>query len=108
MKKNIKAPSCFPAMVDSIPEALIAVDNQNKVIGWNKAAERMYGWPAEEALGKVIDKLFQTKYRNLSAANAIKELDGASAWSGEVTQLFRDGRRVPVLSSVSVFNDDHG
>jgi len=45
-------------IVSNTPNVAIqGYDAQGRVLYWNGAAERMFGWPAEEALGKRIDKL---------------------------------------------------
>jgi len=45
------------AMFASIGEGLIAVDNTRKITVINKAVENMFGWKAEELVGKVINIL---------------------------------------------------
>jgi PAS domain-containing protein len=37
-------------------------DMDNRIILWNKGAERLYGWTKEEAIGKVSHELFKTKF----------------------------------------------
>jgi PAS domain-containing protein len=38
-------------LLDAVGQALIATDRQRRVIYWNQAAERLYGWLAEEVMG---------------------------------------------------------
>src|SRR4029077_4160223 len=45
------------AMLASIGEGLIAVDNNRKIVTMNKSAERMLGWKVKEILGKEITHL---------------------------------------------------
>ncbi len=45
------------AMLASIGEGLIAVDNERKILVMNKAAEQMLGWKMEELIGKDINTL---------------------------------------------------
>jgi PAS domain S-box-containing protein len=40
------------AVVASSPDAIVALDRDLAVLGWNAAAERLFGWPAEELLGR--------------------------------------------------------
>ncbi|MFY0538063.1 PAS domain-containing protein [Nannocystis pusilla] len=40
-------------------EAVIALDEAERVTFWNRAAERMYGWTAAEALGRTLPELLR-------------------------------------------------
>jgi len=44
-------------LIDSIKDAVIAVDSEGKVIIWNQGAERMFGYKRKEAVGHQIDTL---------------------------------------------------
>jgi PAS domain S-box-containing protein len=37
-------------LLDAVGQAIIAADPQGKVIYWNRAAQELYGWSAEEAM----------------------------------------------------------
>ena len=47
----------FCAMTNSIRDAIILVDNEAKVVYWNPAAEKMFGFAVEEATGKYVHEL---------------------------------------------------
>jgi PAS domain S-box-containing protein len=38
-------------LLDAVGQSVIATDLEGKVIYWNRAAEALYGWSSEEALG---------------------------------------------------------
>ena len=42
-------------MLDAVGDAVIAADTDNKIIYWNDAATRTYGWTPEEAIGRDLD-----------------------------------------------------
>jgi PAS domain S-box-containing protein len=94
----------FAEIADYLSEALIAIDKQHIVIGWNVAAERIYGWKASEVMGKPLDDFLQTNYQNITEDQTRQ----TGTWSGEMTQARKDGTRIPVLSSVSVINNEQG
>jgi PAS domain S-box-containing protein len=71
-------------MINDIPEAVIAIDDQHRVIGWNAAAERIYGWSAEEVMGRQLNDFFQTRYYGTNRQEAISIALETGAWSGEV------------------------
>ncbi|MFS2293974.1 MAG: PAS domain-containing protein, partial [Actinomadura sp.] len=41
------------AVIESAADAIVAVDQRHRVTVWNPAAERMFGWTAEEMVGRV-------------------------------------------------------
>ncbi len=47
----------FESLVRNSPTAIITVDMDNRVVDWNPAAEILYGYTLEEAVGKDIDQL---------------------------------------------------
>jgi PAS domain S-box-containing protein len=65
------------------------------VIFWNRAAEMLYGYPREEAHGRITHELLRTELMG-----DIAELEGAIArhglWSGELRHTTRSGRRILV------------
>ncbi len=42
------------ALVETAPVAIIVVDREGRVTEWNPAAERIFGWGAEEVLGELL------------------------------------------------------
>jgi PAS domain S-box-containing protein len=98
----------FPGMVDCVLEALIAVDNQGKVVGWNVSAERVYGRTAEETMGKQLDDFLETGHVGTTKEDVIRLAQETGNWSGEVSQTKKDGTRISVWSSVSPVRDEKG
>jgi two-component system cell cycle sensor histidine kinase/response regulator CckA len=45
------------ALLDITTDAILVRDLSNQILFWNKGAERLYGWKAEEAVGKNAEKL---------------------------------------------------
>ena len=41
-------------LLHALGHAVIVTDRQGRVLFWNGAAEQLYGWPAEEAVGRDI------------------------------------------------------
>jgi diguanylate cyclase (GGDEF)-like protein/PAS domain S-box-containing protein len=51
----------WKSLVESISNGIVSLDSENKVIGWNRGAERMFGYSKKEVLGKNIDLLIGGK-----------------------------------------------
>ncbi len=90
--KNIQSKIKFQAdLLKNVGQAVIATDLQNIVIYWNNAAESIYGWTAEEALGQNIVSLTPSQTTKEQAASIMKELNSGNSWSGEFLVKRKDG-----------------
>lgn len=77
------------ALLDKTADAIMVWDLEGKVLFWNKGAERMYGWPGQDAVGrKTADFLYSdpAKFALLHAAT-IRETE----WTGEIQHLTKGG-----------------
>jgi PAS domain S-box-containing protein len=59
------------ALLDKAQDAIIVRDLQHHITYWNRSAERLYGWTAEEAVGRSIKELI---YRDTAAFMAATEV----------------------------------
>ena len=78
-------------------DAIIVREVDGTILSWNRGAERLYGWPREEALGRVTHDLFKTQHP-AGVASILDELARSGHWEGELMQCRRDGAHVIVLS----------
>jgi PAS domain S-box-containing protein len=87
----------YLTMLDAGFDAIILRDARDRITGWNRGAESLYGWKREEALGRDIHRLFQTKYpKNLDEISTAMRQDGR--WEGELIHTRKDGARIVVFS----------
>ena len=96
------------AIVTSSNDAIIGKDLATRVVSWNRAAERMYGWTADEMRGRPIavlvppgipDELPQIMAR-IAAGQTVEHL--------ETVRVRKDGRLLQVSLSVSPLRDAEG
>ncbi|HSZ76763.1 MAG TPA: ATP-binding protein [Chthoniobacterales bacterium] len=73
---------------------------------WNKGAEQLYDWTAEEAIGCDFEKMGHEDRSSFEAAKMIL-LDGGS-WSGEVRKFTKAGKEVVVASRWTLLRDGQG
>jgi PAS domain S-box-containing protein len=71
---------------------------------WNHAAEELYGWMAEEAVGKVSHQLLRTVFP-VPMDEILEELLRTGRWEGELGRTKADGTRVIVASRWSLQRD---
>ncbi len=84
----------------------IFVRDMNDVISyWNRGAEELYGWTAEDAIGKNSQQLLQTIFP-ASVDHIRAELLRTNRWEGELKKTKADGVQVVVASRWSLRRDE--
>ncbi|GAB4502728.1 MAG: hypothetical protein Fur0035_22830 [Anaerolineales bacterium] len=96
------------AVAENVSDAIIATDADFRITLWNRAAEEMYGWQADEVLGLRWGPLAQTEYFGQSESEAIADLLRDGFWSGICSQARKDGSRFFLESRVTMLRDSAG
>ena len=90
-------------ILSQVSDAVIAVDGDLRVTYLNAAAERQYGVLANDVLGNVISKVYEScMIKSQSQADADAALNEHGKWRGESIHIRRDGHKVNVESSVTI------
>ncbi|MBV8880716.1 MAG: PAS domain S-box protein [Planctomycetaceae bacterium] len=107
-RKRAEAELRFQAQaLSQVNDVVIAVDLHQRVIYWNEAAVRTYGWSAEEARGCALGDLYQIRWRNESdEAKAWESLQLSGQWRGENIHVTKSLRTLIVESEVSALRDE--
>ncbi|GAC1597554.1 MAG: hypothetical protein NVS3B21_22280 [Acidimicrobiales bacterium] len=95
-------------VLDLVSDAVIAVDNDDRITSWNRAAHDIYGWSREEAIGQRLSELIPAVYLDQSLNEIRKAISAAGSWRGEVIQRDRDGVAHIVNSAVALLTDANG
>jgi len=85
----------------SFAQAVIVTDLAGVVSYWNRAAEALYGWTAEEALGRNINTLTVPDVTQPVATQILELLKAGHSWTGGFTVRRKDGTMFPALVSDS-------
>ncbi len=94
-------------LINLAHDAILVCDSIDRVLSWNRGAEELYGWSAQEALGRVTHILLKTRFPvSLPAVEA--ELEREGHWEGELVHTRRDGRTVVVESRQVLVRDEQG
>jgi PAS domain S-box-containing protein len=94
------------SIVDSAMDAIITVDEDQQVVMFNKAAEEVFGWPREEAIGAPLESFIPQRFRAEHAGHMRRFGEGrtSSRRMGEsrvVKGLRRSGGEFPIDASIS-------
>jgi PAS domain S-box-containing protein len=86
----------------------IFVRDMNDVITyWNRGAQELFGWTAEEAIGRHAHELLQTAFP-APIEKIRSDLIAAGRWDGELAKRRSDGTSVTVASRWSLRLDENG
>jgi PAS domain S-box-containing protein len=95
-------------LLANVNDAIVASDAQYRLTAWNAAAESLYGWKAEEVLGRNGLEIIRTEWLAADAEEMRRKIAERGRWHGEVTQARKDGTRVPAEVSSVVLRDESG
>jgi PAS domain S-box-containing protein len=78
-------------VLDLLGQAAIATDMDGRIVYWNRAAEALYGWRAEEVLGRPILEVTPSTVSAEQACAIMESLASGNSWEGEFEVQRRDG-----------------
>jgi len=88
-------------LLDQTQDAIIICDLEERIVFWNKGAERLYGWTASETNGQNVYALLAHK-----RMTEVKELDGT--FVGDMRHSTKDQREIVVESRRKFIRDEAG
>jgi PAS domain S-box-containing protein len=104
--------SLCESIVEQSPIAIIVGDREGIVRLWNAGAQTMFGWSAEEALGKSMDMIIPEKHRPRHWEGYDRVMGSGVTKYGRnllaVPALTKDGRRISVEFNVVLLKDAEG
>jgi PAS domain S-box-containing protein len=84
-------------LLDLTWDAITICDPEHRIRYWNKGAQEVYGYTAEQAVGTIMHKLLHCEFSNdLKSIEYLLHKDGR--WSGEISAIRADGRRITTAS----------
>jgi len=95
-------------LLENVNDAIIAADLNYRITSWNKAAEKMYGYKAEEVIGKEISEVVKVEFPGLTREQVRQILQEKGFWQGEAIHYNRFGEKIYVSSSLSIIRDING
>lgn len=94
-------------LLASVRDSLIVTDPSGVVTYWNEGATQLFGWTAEEMVGRPHVERFPEHLR-AALAKRISERTTGGDWAGEFEDIRKDGSRVWIHARVSPFTDASG
>jgi len=107
-RKQAEATLWEQANLLNLTHDAIFIRDMNEVVrNWNRGAEALYGWTAEEAEGKIAPELLKTVLP-LPLERIMAEMLNRDRWEGELVRTRKDGTQVVVASRWSLQRDARG
>jgi PAS domain S-box-containing protein len=102
----------FRLVADSATDAIISSDSHGKIIFWNKAAETIFGYPADEVLGESLTLIIPERFREKHRKGMDRVVTtGKTKILGKTVELMalrKDGHEFPVELSLSRWRTGEG
>lgn len=101
------------AVLFASSDAIIAADKEGIIRFWNPGAERMFGYPSEEAIGQSLDIIIPEKLRQRHWDGYHKVMNTGESRYGHgdvlaVPGIKKDGARVSVEFTIVPLRDETG
>jgi PAS domain S-box-containing protein len=95
-------------IVECSDDAIFSTSPDGIIGSWNRGAERLYGYSAEEAVGSSVLRLAPPDRREESERNLQVLSRGGSVEPHQTERMRKDGTRVPVMLTVSPLRNAKG
>lgn len=94
-------------LLDKTPDAIIVRNMDDHILFWNKSAERLYGYSANETLNKKSYELLYSEDQTKLAAIEQSVISNGE-WSGELIQKTKENKQITVHSRQTLVQDKLG
>jgi len=105
---EIQAAALLAAIVDSADDVIISKTLEGIITYWNKAAERIFGYTAEEAVGRNIKLIIPTDLPSEEDEILARLRRGEKIDHFQTIRQTKDGRRIDISLAVSPIRDAAG
>ena len=98
-------------IVESAMDAIITIDASQRILLFNAAAEKVFGWPRDAVFGQPLDKLLPQRFRD-QYREYIERFDQTGATGRRMggqtvlTGLHADGEEFPIEASISQHSEE--
>jgi len=100
----------FKTLVSQIGEAVIISDRDENILFWNASAERIFGYSADEAVGRTLSIITPERFRERHSKGYFHTMETGKTKYGtsllRVPAIHQDGRSISIAFSVCMILDD--
>jgi PAS domain S-box-containing protein len=103
---RVNQPFNFEAFIQSAGDAIVAAGADGSILLWNRAAERIFGFTEQEALGESLDLIIPERLRARHWDGYRKVMQSGETRYGteilRVPAIHKDGRRLSIAFTVAL------
>ncbi len=107
-ERVVESEAKYRVLVENAQAAIIVVDAYRNVTFWNRGAEQLFGWTAEEVRGQHVEFIYPEDRRAEVVHTILPALQREGAWSGEYPAVRKDGSRFTAFLSLARVLDAEG
>src|SRR6185436_18439546 len=108
LESKIETQSLLAAIVATSEDAIVSKTLDGVITSWNRGAERLFGWTAQEVIGGPIQVIVPPELREQERDILERLRRGLGVEHLDVERLRKDGTRVHVSVTISPVYDRHG
>ena len=107
--RALKQDERYRVLAESAPDAIVTIDEESTILSVNPATERIFGWSADELVGRRLPMLMPEQFRDRHAAGMARFIATGNRhldWRGvALPGLRKDGTEFPMEVSFGEFVD---
>jgi PAS domain S-box-containing protein len=112
-ERHTRLAARLSGLLESAMDAIITIDEQQRVVLYNRAAEKIFGWTSEQVLGASLEKLMPERYqgRHFAHVTRFDRTGTTSRRMGDGTVLYgkrANGEEFPMEASISQLDTVEG
>jgi len=107
-ERVVESEAKYRVLVENAQAAIIVVDAYRNVTFWNRGAEQLFGWTADEVRGRHVEFIYPEDFRADFVHTILPALQREGAWSGEYPAARKDGSHFPAFLRLARVLDADG
>jgi len=94
-------------LLEHVQESVVATDLNGTIHFWGRGAERLYGWRADEVIGRSVS-LIVSEPDHPAEYERLRKVLSKGVWRGRYRQVRKDGSSFMASTQISIVEDDEG
>ncbi|MDC4205262.1 MAG: PAS domain S-box protein [Candidatus Manganitrophus sp.] len=108
-RKQAEARLAYQAnLLTHVGDAILATDDQLTLTAWNLAAEKIYGWKAEEVLGRKMYDAVRSELTDIQRSEALQAISEKGYYHADLVHTRKDGTQIHIQGYTIALRDESG
>lgn len=104
----LKRVVALASIADNLQEPIVAVDQHFCITRWNRPAENILEWKADEVIGKNLEQILRLEFREAGLEDINRDIKENNSWQGEAISYSKSGKMLNMLATASPIKDNEG